>query len=153
MKLTSSAFKANGLIPSQYTCDGSDTSPPLAISGVPAEAKTLALIMDDPDVPTNLRSDGMWDHWIIFNIPPGTTEIPEGQEPPGVHGTGTSDNQNYHGPCPPDREHRYFFKLYALDTMLGLPVGATKADVEAAMAGHIIQQTELIGTYDRQNRG
>lgn len=150
MRLRSSAFEANGSIPSQYTCDGSNTSPPLTISGVPPAAASLVLIMDDPDVPATIRPDGVWDHWIVFNMPPDTTDIPPALEPAGTPGTGTSGATGYHGPCPPDREHRYMFKLYALDATLDLPAGATKADIETAMAGHIIAQTELIGRYQRQ---
>ena len=149
MQLISAAFAHNSTIPSEHTCDGDDMSPPLTISGVPAEAKSLVLIMDDPDVPKEIRADGTWDHWIIFNIPPDTHEIAEGVEPEGQHGTGTSNNTNYHGPCPPGGEHRYFFKLYALDAELSLADGASKADVEQAMTGHILEQTELIGHYAR----
>ena len=90
-----------------------------------------------------------WVHWLVFNIPPTTTEIQEGKEPAGVHGKGTSNNLNYHGPCPPDAEHRYYFKLYALDTMLNLPEGVTKKQVEEAMRGHVLAQTELMGRYER----
>ncbi|MDO8752063.1 MAG: YbhB/YbcL family Raf kinase inhibitor-like protein, partial [Candidatus Wolfebacteria bacterium] len=111
MKLTSSAFLHNGKIPAKYTCDGEDMNPPLAISGIPEGAKSLVLIMDDPDVPKNLRADGMWVHWVVFNIPPDVKDIAEGVEPAGVHGKGTSGDLAYQGPCPPDREHRYFFKL------------------------------------------
>ena len=145
MKLTSSAFQNGGLIPSEFTCDGPNICPPLVIDGVPAETKSLVLIMDDPDVPKNLRPDGMWDHWVVFNIPPHLREIQKGIEPEGAHGKGIGGNQNYYGPCPPDREHRYFFKLYALDAKLDLPAGSTKKQVEEAMAGHIIAHTELMG--------
>lgn len=144
MQLTSSAFEAGGRIPGKYTCDGEDKSPPLTISGVPGGTKSLVLVMDDPDAPA-----GTWDHWVVFNIPPSVTDIPEGQEPAGVHGKGTSGNLEYHGPCPPDREHRYFFKLYALDTQLDLREGASKQDVEQAMAGHVIEQAEFMGRYER----
>lgn len=145
MQLTSEAFETGGVIPAAFTCDGQDSNPALVISGVPDSAKSLALIMDDPDAPA-----GTWDHWVVFNIPPDTTNIPQGQEPVGIHGKGTSGNLEYHGPCPPDREHRYFFKLYALDTMLDVTEGASKQDVEQAMEGHIIGQAELMGRYDRQ---
>lgn len=150
MQLTSPKFKHNNPMPSLYTCDGQDINPPLHISGVPAEAKSLVIIMDDPDVPKNLRADGMWDHWIKFNIPPSTTKIEENQEPQGLSGLGTSNNLKYHGPCPPDREHRYFFKLYALDTRLNLPEGVRKSELERAMDGHIIEKSELIGFYERK---
>ncbi len=152
MKLTSSMFTHNGKIPSKYTCDSDNISPPLAIADVPAGAKSLTLIMDDPDVPKNLREDGMWDHWVVFNIPTNTTDIHEGKEPVGIHGSGTAGNLSYFGPCPPDREHRYFFKLYALDTELNLAEKSTKQQVEAAMEGHILQQAELIGLYERINQ-
>ncbi|MAF79796.1 YbhB/YbcL family Raf kinase inhibitor-like protein [bacterium] len=149
LKLTSLEFEEGKKIPAKYTCDGEDVSPPLAIAGVSDEAKSLVLIMDDPDVPKNLRPDGMWDHWVVFNISPDTTEISEGEEPQGVHGKGTSGNLKYHGPCPPDKEHRYFFKLYALDTELDLNEGVTKAEVEKAMEGHVLEQAELVGLYER----
>jgi hypothetical protein len=149
MKLSSSAFEESGKIPSKYTCDGDNINPPLKISDVPSATKSLALIMEDPDVPKDLRPDGMWDHWVVFNIPPGTAEVPEGQEPPGMHGAGTSGNQNYFGPCPPDREHRYFFKLFALDSELDLQEKATKAELEKAMDGHILEKAELMGRYER----
>jgi len=148
MKLTSSAFQHQSKIPSKYTCDGADVNPPLAISDVPPNAKSLVLIMDDPDA---MKPAGkVWDHWIVWNIPPFTKEIAEGQEPRGVHGKGTSGNLKYHGPCPPDMVHRYFFTLYALDTGLQLPEGSAKADVEKAMKGHILARTELMGRYERK---
>jgi Raf kinase inhibitor-like YbhB/YbcL family protein len=115
MKLTSSAFEPGGKIPSEYTCDGANICPPLSIRDVPAEAKSLAIIMDDPDVPKGIRPDGIWDHWVVFNIAPHVREIKKGKEPEGTRGRGTGGNLNYYGPCPPDREHRYFIKLYALD--------------------------------------
>jgi len=149
MRLISSAFEQGGKIPSKYTCDGPNVSPPLRIEGIPGGTKSLVLIMDDPDVPKSIRQDGMWDHWVVYDIPPDLQEIPEGQEPPGTHGKGTGGNSNYFGPCPPDREHRYFFKLYALDTLLKLPAGSTKAQVERAMQGHILEKAELMGTYER----
>jgi len=149
MKLSSPAFEESGKIPAKYTCDGANINPPLEISDVPSTTKSLALIMEDPDVPKDLRPDGMWDHWVVFNIPPGTAEIPEGQEPPGTHGSGTSGNQNYFGPCPPDREHRYFFKLFALDRELDLHEKATKPELEKAMEGHVLEKTELMGRYER----
>lgn len=149
MKLTSPAFEHGGKIPSKYTCDGENINPPLAISDVPPGTGSLVLIMDDPDVPKHLRADGMWDHWVVFNIPATIREIGEGKEPEGTSGVGTSGNVEYSGPCPPDREHRYFFKLYALDTELDLPEKATKGQVEKAMEGHVIEKTELMGRYER----
>jgi len=150
MKIISSQFIHEGLIPSVYTCDGKNISPPLSISGVPEGTKSFVLIMDDPDVPKSIRPDGVWDHWVVFNIPPETREISENKNPPGVPGAGTSGKLAYGGPCPPDREHRYFFKLYALDTMLGLSEGAKKSEVERIMAGHIVDEALLMGRYDRK---
>ena len=149
MKITSSAFGHEEKIPSKYTCDGENINPPLSFSGIPAEAKGLALIMDDPDVPKHLRPDGMWDHWVVFNIPPNLASLDEGEEPSGVRGIGTGQNLDYYGPCPPDREHRYYFRLYALDTELDLPEGVTKKEVESAMEGHILEQAVLMGRYER----
>lgn len=148
MKLTSPVFKEGQSIPSKYTCDGENISPSLEISDAPQNAKSLVLIMDDPDAikPANK----VWDHWIVFNIPPTTKKIEEGKEPQGIHGKGTSNNIKYIGPCPPDTTHRYFFKLYALDTTLTLQEGVTKKQVEEAMKGHTIVQTQLMGTYKRK---
>jgi Raf kinase inhibitor-like YbhB/YbcL family protein len=150
MKLTSSAFELGGKIPSKHTCDGEDTNPPLTVSEVPPGTKSLVLIMDDPDVPTHIREDGMWDHWVVFNIPPDLHEIKEGGEPRGIHGIGTGGNLEYFGPCPPDGEHRYFFKLYALDIELDLEEKATKHQVERAMEGHVLEKSELMGRYERK---
>ena len=149
MKLVSPAFKQGAKIPAKYTCDGENISPPLTISDVPSETKSLALIMEDPDVPRNIREDGMWDHWVVFDMPGDLCEIREGEEPEGTHGIGTGENLSYFGPCPPDREHRYFFKFYALDMELGLPEKATKQEVEKAMESHILSKAELMGTYER----
>lgn len=149
MQLASSAFKNKDKIPSKYTCDGKNVSPELTITGVPPDAESLVLIMDDPDVPESVRKDRMWDHWVVFNIPPGTTHIPENSQPPGIPGRNTGGSLHYQGPCPPDREHRYFFKLFALDTMLPLEKGATKSQVEEAMEGHVLAHTELMGRYER----
>ena len=143
--LTSSVFQNNESIPSKYTCDAENVSPALMISGVPAGAKSLALIMHDPDAPR----EGGFTHWVRFNIPPQTTEISEATEPEGIAGAGGSGKGGYVGPCPPSGEHRYFFYLYALNAELTLPVGATKAEVEAAMQGHILAGTELIGRYSK----
>ena len=149
MKLSSPVFEHGGKIPPKYTCNGENINPPLTISGVPSGAESLVLIMEDPDVPRNLRADGMWDHWIVFNIPPDTLEIPEGKEPQGIHGRGTGGNFDYMGPCPPDREHRYFFKLFALDGKLDLAKGAGKGEVEKAMEGRILEKFELMGLYEQ----
>ena len=149
LTITSPAFETNGVIPARFTCDGKNISPPLTIHDIPKNAVSLALIMEDPDVPKHIREDGMWDHWIVFNIPPTTTNIEESSEPHGVHGITTSKKLVYGGPCPPDREHHYFFKLFALNTMLTLPEGSTKHQVLDAMRGHIIDETTLMGTYER----
>ena len=153
MKLISSAFKDKGIIPSRYSCEGANISPPLEISNVAPNAKSLVLIMDDPDVPEHVRSERIWDHWIIFNMSPATRQIPEMTGPSsGVHGKTTFGHTRYGGPCPPDREHRYFFKLYALDILLPLKEGATKTEIEKAMEGHILAETHLIGRYEK-NKG
>jgi hypothetical protein len=149
MNITSPAFQHNGSIPSLYTCDGKNINPPLIFSDIPEQAKSLVLIMDDPDVPPQAGVP-VWDHWIVFNIPPTVTTVEEGKNPKGVLGKNTSGKLAYGGPCPPDREHRYFFKLYALDTMLSLPAGSTKKEVEEAMKGHVIAKGELIGLYNRK---
>ena len=144
MRLTSPAFQNNEPIPSEYTCDGSDLSPPLSISDVPSNAKSIVLIMDDPDAPV-----GTWDHWVVFNIPTSTKQIAKGTEPNGVAGRNSWGRTGYGGPCPPSGTHRYFFKLYALDTILNLPEGSTKKDLEREMQGHILAQAQLMGTYKR----
>lgn len=152
MKLSSISFGQNESIPSKYTCEGENISPPLLIEDVPEGAVSLVLIMDDPDVPKDLKPDGMWDHWVIWNIPVDTSAIAEGIAPRGVQGMTSYDKKEYGGPCPPDREHRYFFKLYALDSELDLPHESRKVDVERAMEGHIVEKTELIGLYDKKNK-
>lgn len=152
LSLTSPAFQNSASIPSQFTCDAENVSPPLSISGVPAEAKSLALIVDDPDVPKALKPDGVFDHWTLFNIAPDTTAIPQATAV-GIAGANGAGKNQYTGPCPPREyepsEHRYFFRLYALDAMLDLPTGASKADVLSAMEGHILAETELMGKYKR----
>ncbi|MEK7175961.1 MAG: YbhB/YbcL family Raf kinase inhibitor-like protein [Patescibacteria group bacterium] len=150
MKIESPAFSHMGAIPSRYACDGEKLSPPLVISGVTPEVKSLVLIMEDPDVPKTVRPDGMWDHWIRFNLPPTLLEIKENTDPGGVPGITTSSHTGYVPPCPPDREHRYFFKLYSLDSLLNLAAGATKSEVLAAMQSHILQEAELIGLYEKK---
>ncbi len=147
MQLSSPVFERGKSIPSLYTCQGKDINPPLVISDVPKNTKSLVLIMDDPDVPPAVRKDGMWVHWVVFNIPPDTKNIKENTVPPGILGKETGGKKNYRGPCPPDGEHRYFFKLYALDSLLDLEAGATKEEVEEAMTGHILAHTELMGKY------
>ena len=152
MQLTSSAFTEGGKIPSKYTCEGLNINPELNFSNVPLHAKTLALILDDPDVPEYVRKERMFDHWVVFNIPPRTTRIPENSQPAGVPGKNTSGGLNYTGPCPPDREHRYFFKLYALDKELDLPKGSTKSEVEKAMKGHVLSEAQLMGRYEKYKK-
>src|SRR3989338_2241297 len=123
MKITSPVFENNGKIPEKYTCDSENVSPPLEFQDIPKNTKSLVLIMDDPDIPDFVKKKfniEVWDHWIVFNIPPTTTEILEGQNPTGLLGKNTGGKNAYGGPCPPDKEHRYLFKLYALDRMLNL---------------------------------
>jgi hypothetical protein len=143
MKLASSAFQEGMPIPSKYSCDGENISPPLLIKDVPKNAKSLALIMEDPDAP--LRT---FVHWIAWNIPAEKREISEGEQ---LSWQGKNDfgNQSYGGPCPPSGMHRYFFRLYALDAELELRAGATKKELQAAMKGHVIAETALMGTYKR----
>jgi Raf kinase inhibitor-like YbhB/YbcL family protein len=145
MKITSPAFHEGADIPSKFTCDGSDTSPPLQISGVPAEAKSLALIADDPDAP-----GGLFTHWVIWNIPPQTSSIADGSAPKGVQGTNDFDRSGYGAPCPPSGTHRYNFRVFALDRELDLRSGAKRGQLDAAMKGHVIAQGELIGRYTRK---
>jgi Raf kinase inhibitor-like YbhB/YbcL family protein len=151
MNLSSPAFAQEGKIPSIYTCDGDGISPPLSISGVPAEAKSLALVVDDPDVPKTLLPTGLFVHWVLADLAPTTAEISAGVNPAtiGTPGLNTSGKPEYAGACPPDREHRYFFKLYALDTRLNFEAAPTKEQVEKAMEGHIIAETSLMGRYER----
>jgi Raf kinase inhibitor-like YbhB/YbcL family protein len=150
MKLTSSAFEYGQPIPIRYSCKGDDVSPALAWDESPAGTKSLALIMDDPDTPV-----GTWVHWVLFNIPVSAHEWPENTPtdsilPNGaVQGITSARSHGYHGPCPPSGTHRYFFKLYALDTLLSLPSSASKADLLAAMEGHILAQAELMGTFSK----
>lgn len=150
MILTSPAFKEGEKIPKKYTCDGSDISPALNWNSVPAQAKSLALIADDPDAPM-----GTWVHWVIFNIPPTVTGLPEDVPAKDSLSDGTLQGKNdfrnygYGGPCPPGGTHRYFFKLYALDTLLQLRPGCSKAELLKAMAGHTVGEGQLMGKYSR----
>ena len=145
MKLISSTFEDSKYIPSKYTCDGANINPPLSIVGAPEEAKSLVLIVDDPDAP-----NGDWVHWTIFNMPPDTKEIREGEIPAGsVEGKTNFRNPGYGGPCPPSGIHHYQFKLYALDAILNLGVSADKKAIEGAMNGHIIAEDLLVGLYKR----
>jgi len=145
LKITSPAFAQRTAIPVRYTCDDQDINPPLLIDTVPNGAKSLALIVDDPDAPV-----GIWVHWVVWNIPPQTREIKENSLPAGaVQGLNDWKRNRYGGPCPPSGTHRYFFRLYALDTTLDLAPTTAKAALERAMQGHVIARGELMGTYRR----
>jgi len=145
-KVSSPAFENSGTIPKKYGCEGDNVNPSLRIDHVPAEAKSLAIVFDDLDAPR-----GTYVHWILWNIDPKTKEIKENSVPEGaVHGTNDFKKQNYGGPCPPTRPHRYVFKIYALDRPLSLGSNSTKPDLEKAMEGHILSQTQLRGTYKRK---
>jgi Raf kinase inhibitor-like YbhB/YbcL family protein len=144
--ISSTAFGHNDKIPGKYTCDSNNINPPLKIDGVPGPSKSLALIVDDPDAPV-----GTWVHWVVWNISPGTVEIKENSVPEkSVQGVNDFKKHEYGGPCPPWGQHRYFFKLYALDTVLNISPDSKKADLEKAMKGHIISQAELMGLYKRK---
>lgn len=146
--LESSAFSNGGSIPSKYTCDGDDISPPLSWQDAPTDTKSFVLIVDDPDAPV-----GTWDHWLLYNIPATTYELEENltSAPDGAHGGKNSwGKTTYGGPCPPDREHHYFFKLYALDSKLNLSSNASKSQIESAMRGHILGTATLMGKYNRK---
>lgn len=146
LTLTSPAFEHNGSIPSKYTCDGKDLSPPLTIDGIPRAAKSLSLIVDDPDAPA-----GTWVHWVLWNIDPAIKTIRENEVPSGaVQGRNDFKKTNYGGPCPPSGTHRYFFKVYALDIVLTIPPTSTKADLEKAMKGHVLAEGQFIGLYKRR---
>lgn len=152
MELTSSAFAPQGDIPSQYTCDGPDRSPPLAWSGVPAGTRSLALVVDDPDAPDPAAPKMTWVHWVVYNIPPATTGIETDAAWPAGTYQGFNDwqREGYGGPCPPIGRHRYVHKLYALDTVLPPLSPATKASLERAMQGHILARCELVGYYQKK---
>jgi Raf kinase inhibitor-like YbhB/YbcL family protein len=150
-KLTSSAFTEGQPIPLLHTCEGRDISPLLAWTAPPEGTRSLVLVCEDPDAPM-----GTWDHWVLFNLPAMTRELPENMAPEPVlalgerHGRNSWGRIGYGGPCPPSGTHRYFFRLSALDATLELQPGATKAQVEAAMRGHILAQTQLMGTYRKK---
>jgi len=151
MNLTSSAFTHGAMIPKKYTCDGRDISPPLSWSDPPEKTESFALIMDDPDAPM-----GTWVHWVLYNIPATARSLSEGVPTDAELPDGSRQGRNswhrigYGGPCPPSGTHRYFFKLYALDTKLNLASGVTKEELLQAMAGHIVAQAELMGRYSRR---
>lgn len=150
-QISATAFSNGELIPKKFTCDGPDVSPPLSWKDAPAATQSFALIMDDPDAPV-----GTWVHWVLYNLTANTKELPEGVEKQEQLGSGALQGRNdfrkigYGGPCPPPgKPHRYYFKLYALDGKLDLKAGATKLDLERAMKGHILGETELMGGYGR----
>ena len=161
MRLSSSAFTHHGEIPMQYTCEGKDISPPLAWVGAPVGTQSFALIVDDPDAPDPAHPQTTWVHWVLYNIPAASSALPEGAGAPSgskalpvgaLGGPNDWHRVGYGGPCPPIGRHRYFFKLYALDTTfrdLGSP---TKARLEHAMKGHVLGQAELVGTYQKHGR-
>jgi Raf kinase inhibitor-like YbhB/YbcL family protein len=154
VKVVSSAFEHEQGIPAKYTCEGDDVSPPLSWSEIPAEAKSLVLIVDDPDAPDPAAPQTVWVHWVLYDIPPSTTQLPEGvaveQLPAGTRqGLNDWKRTGYGGPCPPIGRHRYFHKLYALDANLGDLGEPTKAKLTDAMKGHVLAWGELIGTYEK----
>lgn len=144
LKVSSPAFKDNGRIPAKYTCDGININPGLLVEDIPEQAHSLVLIMDDPDAPV-----GVWDHWIVWNIPANISVIAE-DSVPGVEGLNDFNQHHYGGPCPPSGKHRYFFKLFALDTKLELSADTRKLELEKAMIGHIIAFGETMGVYARK---
>lgn len=147
MRITSPSFGNNEKIPSKFTCDAENISPELIFSNVPANAQSLALIVHDPDAPMH----GGWTHWVIINMDPATTGIKEKNKPAsGLETTTDFGKAGYGGPCPPSGRHRYFFYLYALDTVLNLEAQADKATVEATMNGHILEKAELVGSYQKK---
>jgi len=154
MTLTSTAFRAGDAIPSAHTCEGADTSPALAWSGLPAGVKTLVLIVDDPDAPDPKAPRTTWVHWVLYDMPATARGLGEGAARGGLpagtrEGTNDWKRTGYGGPCPPVGRHRYFHKLYALDQALGDLQTPTKAQVEKAMEGHILERVELVGTYQK----
>jgi Raf kinase inhibitor-like YbhB/YbcL family protein len=143
ISITTAAFQAGADIPAKFTCNGGNVNPDLKITGVPREAKSLVLIVDDPDA-----SHGLFTHWIVWNIDPKTTDLAESSSPAGgVQGTNDFGKRNYGGPCPPSGTHRYFFKIFALDTKLDLKPSARRAELDAAMRGHTLGQGELMARY------
>ena len=151
MNLSSSAFRANQPIPARHTCDGEDVPPPLTWQGVPAGTRSLALIIDDPDAPDPKHPQQVWVHWVVYNLPADCAGLTEAAAlPPGARiGRNDWNRPDYGGPCPPIGRHRYFHKLYALDTVLPDLKQPSKAQLEQAMQGHILAQAELVGTYER----
>ena len=152
--LRSGAFHPLGEIPRQYTCEGTDRAPPLSWSDAPEGTKSFALIVDDPDAPDPKAPKMTYVHWVVYDLPPATTGLPEAEPyPPGTReGKNDWKRTGYGGPCPPIGRHRYFFKLYALDALLGDLGSPTKETLEKAMGGHILEKTELIGTYEKEKK-
>lgn len=155
MIIMSPVFKHDGAIPARHTCDGVNISPPLKWTGVPTGMKSLALIVDDPDAPNPDAPRMTWVHWVVYNIPPDTDGLPESLSaealPPGIlQGLNDWQHTGYEGPCPPIGKHRYFFKLYALDTMLPELERPAKTALEKAMKGHVLARSELVGLYQRK---
>jgi Raf kinase inhibitor-like YbhB/YbcL family protein len=151
LTLTSPAFADGGFIPSPHTCDGDNVSPELEIGNIPKGTQSLVLVMDDPDIPVSVkqtRGISTFDHWVVYNIPPDTTRIPQGMID-GSQGLNTRGTIGYTGPCPPDREHRYFFRLYALSGTLTFIQTPTLHDVEEAAKGMMLESTSLTGRYER----
>lgn len=142
----SSAFRNGEMIPQKYGRDFENVNPPLQIEDVPEGAVSMALTIDDPDIP-EAAGIPVWDHWVVFNIPPTIRDIPERWNVAGVRGRGTRGELEYAGPRPPDKEHRYFFTLYAIDTILDLPEGSTKAECIDAISGHVLEKAELMGRF------
>lgn len=147
MKISSPAFGDYKDIPAKYTCDGQNISPPLQFSDVPPHTASLTLLVEDIDVPTAIKEDGLWDHWLVWNIPPTTTKIEENSAPAGIEGKNSSGSFGYEGPCPPNGEHRYVFKLFALDTTLPNAPTTSKQELITAMQKHILASAELTGIY------
>jgi Raf kinase inhibitor-like YbhB/YbcL family protein len=155
MELTSPNFAPGGGIPALHTCEGDDSAPALAWTGAPTGTKSFALIVDDPDAPDPAAPQRTWVHWVLYNLPPQASALPERADPlPAGSRAGLNDwrRTGYGGPCPPIGRHRYFFKLYALDALLPDLGQPTKQDLERAMQGHVLAQAELIGTYEKQRR-
>jgi Raf kinase inhibitor-like YbhB/YbcL family protein len=146
LTISSPKFANNSEIPSEYTAEGKDVSPPLAFDGIPSQAKSLALIVDDPDAPDPAAPRMTWVHWVIYDLPATTRSLAEATKPPGTVGKNDWKKEAYGGPHPPVGRHRYFFKLYALDTTIAKP-GLTKKELEKAMEGHVLARAELVGTY------
>jgi Raf kinase inhibitor-like YbhB/YbcL family protein len=153
LSLTSTSYKDGGEVPQKFTCQGGDASPQLSWSGLPAGTKSVAIVVDDPDAPDPAKPERTWVHWVLYDIPPTTLSLPEGKgAPPAGARVGKNDwgKTTWGGPCPPIGRHRYFHKLFALDTVLGDLREPTKAQLEAAMQGHILGQAQLVATYQKK---